>query len=491
MNANKTYNSSPSPVQRRLIVAILSLLLISMASRPIQAQNVDLSTVPSRDSVQLTIYNSEDLTLVRETRVVTFKKGLNPLQFSWANTQIDPSSVELSFLKQMDKLDLLDTTFPHDKPQMLYWNVQSEFDGEATIQITYFTSGITWSADYTAISAADESTVDLEGFVRLSNNSGEEYENAQVRLVVGTIKLVEKIAQLAQMPMNEVASLDKEELGDLRRKAARSSFFAHDAMGAMGGGMGGESPAEEPKQVIKEGLSEYFIYTVEGTETIPTGWSKRLHSFTAEQAPLKIEYRYRPREYGDQLVRMYLLTNDEKSKLGTTPLPDGAVRVFRDNGRDGLSYLAQQAIKYVPIGDKIELNLGVDPEVVFELVKRRASRSDLWMQLHDATKFRVVGDDDVRVEENSVVVGWADRAEYEQRIRNYTARPIDVEIRRTFEGHVTFASKLSPKLHDYQTVELKAQVAPGEKRKLDYEVIVQQGTNVKQNNVTLEEAKGS
>ena len=28
---------------------------------------------------------------------------------------------------------------------MLYWNVQSEFDGEATIQITYFTSGITWT----------------------------------------------------------------------------------------------------------------------------------------------------------------------------------------------------------------------------------------------------------------------------------------------------------------------------------------------------------
>ena len=44
--------------------------------------------------------------------------------------------------------DLLDTTFPHAKPQMLYWNVQSEMDGEATVEITYFTSGISWSADY-------------------------------------------------------------------------------------------------------------------------------------------------------------------------------------------------------------------------------------------------------------------------------------------------------------------------------------------------------
>src|SRR5512143_2398309 len=89
------------------------------------ARNIDLSTVPPRDSVQLTIYNAEDLTLVRETRHLTFKKGANPLQFSWANTLIDPTSVQIRFPKAADRLELLDTTFPHDKPQMLYWNSQS------------------------------------------------------------------------------------------------------------------------------------------------------------------------------------------------------------------------------------------------------------------------------------------------------------------------------------------------------------------------------
>ncbi len=110
--------------------------------------------MPDRDTVQLTIYNSEDLTLVRETRKVSFKQGVNPLQFSWANTLIDPTSVELRFLTDPDKLEVLDTTFPHDKPQMLYWNVQSEIDGEAIVEITYFTSGISWSADYVCIADA-------------------------------------------------------------------------------------------------------------------------------------------------------------------------------------------------------------------------------------------------------------------------------------------------------------------------------------------------
>ena len=108
-----------------LILGTLALGIVSLTVFAVRAENVDLSTVPARNTVQLTIYNSEDLTLVRETRKVTFKPGVNPLQFSWANTLIDPTSVELRFLTHGEKLTVLDTTFPHAKPQMLYWNVQS------------------------------------------------------------------------------------------------------------------------------------------------------------------------------------------------------------------------------------------------------------------------------------------------------------------------------------------------------------------------------
>src|SRR5258708_9959949 len=191
----------------KLPAIYLSAAMLLCAAAVAHARNVDLSTVPKRDTVELTIYNSEDLTLVRETRTVTFKKGIHPLQFSWANTLIDPTSVELKFLSTPEKLDVLDTTSPHDKPQMLYWNVQSEIDAEATAEITYSTSGITWSADYQCVADRDEKLMKFEGFVRVTNNSGEEYEDAHVRLVVGTLNLVEKIAQLARIPMQDVDKL--------------------------------------------------------------------------------------------------------------------------------------------------------------------------------------------------------------------------------------------------------------------------------------------
>ena len=456
-------------------LSVVSWLFISAIAL---GDNIDLSTVPSRDTVQLTIYNSEDLTLVRETRKVTFKKGVNPLQFSWAGTLIDPTSVQLKFVTQADKLDVLDTTFPHSRPQVLYWNVQSEIDGEAAIQISYFTSGITWSADYIAISDAGEANMSFEGFVRISNNSGEEYENAQVRLVVGTINLVEKIAQLANIAPPAVANMPLDQLHDLRLKAAEGVMAFGAAMPVP------DASATAPKEIVKEGLSEYFIFTIEGTETIPNGWSKRLRSLESKSVPFSIQYRYRPVEYGEQLVRMYLMTNDEKSKLGSSPLPDGVVRVFRDNGKDGLSFLAQQSVKYIPIGDKIELNLGPDPEVIFELVKLRAFRDNIWLNT-GAVELRRVGDGVVIRQDGGSVVGWDDHEVYAQRIRNYTAKPIDVEIRRALPGHVVFKSRLGPKLHDYQTVELEAKVAAGKKADLLFEVVRKQGTNAKQNNVTL------
>lgn len=447
------------------------------------AKNIDLSTVPDRGSVQLTIYNSEDLTLVRETRVVSFKRGSNPLQFSWANTLIDPTSVELRFVTQADKLEVLDTTFPHDKPQMLYWNVESEINGEATIEITYFTSGISWRADYVGIASADETKLKLENFVRVFNNSGEDYEDAQVRLVVGTINLVEKIAQLANVRMDQVGAMAKEERSGLRRNAAKAMMAAPASAEMMeADALGGRF---EAKQIIKEGLSEYFIYTIDGTETIPHGWSKRLRSFEAEDVPFKVQYRYRPREYGDQLVRMYILTNDEKSKLGTTPMPDGFVRIFRDNGRDGLSFLAQQPVKYIPIGDKIEINLGADPEVIFELVKLRAWRDNIWMQINGLNIFKQVGGG-VVIEQASNVVGWDDHALFTQRIRNYTSKAIDVEVRRSYGGHITFRSAIPEvKLFDFQTVEFRTMVNAGQRVDLLHEVVNSQGRNQKQNNVTL------
>src|SRR4051812_7800518 len=240
-----------------------SLLMATLLlSTPASFARINVVTLPERDTVQLTIYNSVDLTLVRETRHLTFRKGMNKLEFSWANTLIDPTSVEFKARTHADAVEIVDVSFPPRAPNTLEWRINSEFAGDVLVEIRYFTSGISWSADYVVDAARDEKLMDFSGAVRVNNNSGEDYENAQVRLVVGVIRLVEDIANLARagkpgMPTTLAATVASP------APAAVPMMKAYREMDRMD-----RAGAASPKEIVKEGVSEYFMYTVEGRDTI-------------------------------------------------------------------------------------------------------------------------------------------------------------------------------------------------------------------------------
>src|ERR1041385_6865912 len=259
-----TNDASPPMGKARTQSLVLAALVLFFCN-PAEAR-INVVTLPGRDSVQLTIYNSVDLTLVKETRLLTFRKGLNRLEFSWANTLIDPTSVEFHALTHAYAVDLLDVSFPPRVTNTLEWRINSEFAGEVEVEIRYFTSGISWTADYLAEANKGEKLMELAGHVRVTNNSGEDYENAQVRLVVGVIHLVEEIANLARQGRPDGTRLAPNRLESL--DAITISGFAMDRLVI--------NAETRQHEIIKEGLSEYFLYTVEGRDTIPTGWSKRL-----------------------------------------------------------------------------------------------------------------------------------------------------------------------------------------------------------------------
>jgi len=462
------------PSRINQFIVTLALLLAPLAA----ANQIDLSTVPARDTVQLTIYNSEDLTLVRETRRVVFKEGGNPLQFSWANTLIDPTSVRLRFLTHADELEVLDTTFPHDRPQELTWNVGSEHAGAATLEISYFTSGISWQAAYDVFVAPDEQTARVEGHVAVSNQSGEAYPDAQVRLVVGTINLVERVADLARQAGRRLDDYGARGRNELRMKAARGAVAVAESV-AM------DVAPSTPKQIVKQGLSEYFIFTIEGTETLPNNSQKRLPSFSADDAPLNVQYRYRPHQYGDHLARFLLMKNDAPSGMGVSPLPDGAVSIFRRDNSGGLSWLAAQSVSYIPIGEDLELNLGEDPDVGFERVTRRVFRTDLWLRLHGVNAEHRADAPGIRFHPRSTVIGWDEHTVYTRRVRNDTPRPIQIEVREPVRGDASFVSRLDAERHDNHTVQYGGTLGPGERFDADYETIVRHGRHAEQQRVEI------
>ena len=445
----------------------LAALLTACLAVPAAAKNVDLVTLPKRDTVQLTIYNSEDITLVKETRSVTLKKGVNELQFSWAKTLIDPSSVEFRPLEHADEIELAHTVFPGQKPQHLIWHVDSKFEGQVKVEVTYFTSGLTWSMDYVSVTDPDETVMDFDGYVRVYNRSGEEYEDAEVRLIVGTINLVEKIADLARRQGIPTPRPGTVPYSELRRKGARRAFgMAEKAAAAPG-------PPTEAKAIVKEGLSEYFMFSIEGAETIRNGWSKRMIAVDAEQVPFDILYRMRHYQYGFRPIRFYIWQNDAEHKLGDSPLPDGRVRVFRDNGKDGLSFMGEQLLRYVPIKAKIEVNLGPDDLVVYESRKMSTHRSNFSFHWSNRREY---------------VDGWHEEQKWIDTFRNYRTKPVTFEFRRQWNGHVDYQSEMKTTLFDYRTIEATFPVGARGKVAYPCTVVIHHGVHAKQNRIFLKKA---
>jgi hypothetical protein len=138
------------------------------------------------------------MTLVRESRDLTLKNGKNKLQFSWANTLIDPTSLEMLPKADADKIDISDLTYPPRVRNLGLWNIKSGVSGKVPVEITYLTSGLSWRAFYMGTLTEDEKTMRLQGYVRVTNNSGEDYENAQTRLIVGKVHILDQIAELAR-----------------------------------------------------------------------------------------------------------------------------------------------------------------------------------------------------------------------------------------------------------------------------------------------------
>jgi hypothetical protein len=286
----------------------------------------------------------------------------------------------------------------------------------------------------------------------MTNNSGEDYENAQMRLVVGMVRLVEDIVHLARG--NQPASTSTVELLAKDDRAKNSVFYAFN--GAIAGGV----EAAKEKQIVKENLSEYFIYTVEGRDTIPTGWSKRLPSFKAIDVPITSFYKYEREQWGDRVMRYYRFTNSVAGKLGNEPLPDGLVKAFRFITDDKLyAFVGSTAVKYIPVNEQVDLELGNDLEVRVKPTLMNWEKIDL------------------QFDNNGNVKGWTSRASWE--VEGQNSKEIDavVDVRFSLSGDWSLETQASYEKIDATKVKFILGLKAKEKRTFTYTVTTRHGTN--------------
>jgi hypothetical protein len=265
---------------------------------------IKLITLPVRQRVEIQLDNPS-ATLVEEERIVPLVKGVNQVDFSWANTQIDPNTIIFRVVPgkaandapAAEPLDVkvLSVSYPPGE-NALVWQVASSGSGSARVRISYLLGNLTKSFNYRAVAANDEKTLTLRQYMRLQNFANEEFDATQIWAGFG------------------------------------------------------------PKFLKPVGINETKEMLMEKFEEVPIN-----KTYTCDPT----EYGYLDRPKNKLRVPMhYVLTNNKENNLGRAPLQFGKVRIFQDDGRGTTAFLGEDWGKYTPLDDDMRLYIGTAQDVV-------------------------------------------------------------------------------------------------------------------------------
>jgi len=222
----------------------------------------------------------------------------------------------------------------------LRWLLEAPEAGEQEIELNYLTNGLTWTADYVVLLAADNATLDLNGWVTLNNTSGARYENAQVKLVAGDIERLPE------------PRMDKNIMPQMLRAAA--------------------APAVEQRN-----FSEYKLYEIARPVTVADNEQKQVQFVSGAHIAAQLIYIVTFSRYVDSTGPEHEPAQRHKvnqriefrSLAGSgldADLPAGRVRVYQRDTDDAALLIGEDQIDHTPKGEKVSLKLGSSFDLVAE-----------------------------------------------------------------------------------------------------------------------------
>ncbi|MBP7936860.1 MAG: hypothetical protein KA354_19640 [Phycisphaerae bacterium] len=155
--------------------APIVLMVLAVAVSPALAR-IKLITLPRRERVEIQL-DQPNVTLVEEERVVPLLKGVNQVDFSWADTAIDKDSIQFRSLADPEGIKVLSVSYPPNE-NALVWQVSAGQSGPARVRISYIIGQLNKSFEYRATAAHDEKSLLLSQYVKLQNLANEDFGEA-------------------------------------------------------------------------------------------------------------------------------------------------------------------------------------------------------------------------------------------------------------------------------------------------------------------------
>jgi hypothetical protein len=279
--------------------------------------------------------------------------------------------------------------------------LESDRGGTRPASLRYLTPGLGWSADYVALYDEAKATVDMQGWVTLTNETGTTFRNADTLLVAGN-------------PSNR---------NQYNQQAYRGRPMP---------------PPPPPGKFVpgtetasRERLGDFYLYPISGRTTIANNQTKQVSFLDVQGVPARKVYgrtvgwlagEGQPVPVASQIA----FKTSKDGGLGDA-LPAGTVRFYQRDKQGNPQFIGENGIGHTPMGSELTLSTGdaFDIYAQAEVESRQTITGDEWEK---SARWRVIKDAQV------VSQGEAERPKtfYRTTMRytltNAKPTPVDVEL---------------------------------------------------------------
>lgn len=296
-------------------------------------------------------------------------------------------------------------------------NLDSTRPGRRPVSLRYLSSGLGWKSDYVALYNEKDDSIDMQGWVTLTNNSGTTFHKADTLLVAGN----------------------------------------PNGSGGRGFGNRGMTRAGT-ESADRERLGDFYLYPISGRTTIANAQTKQVSFLDVQGVPARKVYSttigWQQNDRNPRNVASAISFSSSRNQGLGDALPAGTVRFYQRDSQGTPQFIGENQIGHTPMGSELTLTTGdaFDITVQAEVEKRERITERQW---RESERFRVYDADDNLVQRGTVE--RRERKDYYRTTMRYTLTnakdaPVNVDLTQNGLGRYWWA-------YDYRIV---SEDVPGE-----------------------------
>jgi hypothetical protein len=277
--------------------------------------------------------------------------------------------------------------------------LESDRSGTRPASLRYLTPGLGWSADYVALYDEGKATVDMQGWVTLTNQTGTTFRNADTLLVAGN-------------PSNR-----------------NQQSYRGRPMPPPPPPPGKFVPGTESAN--RERLGDFYLYPIAGRTTIANNQTKQVSFLDVQGVPARKVYGRtvgwlqsdgQPVAVASQIA----FKTSKDGGLGDA-LPAGTVRFYQRDKAGNPQFIGENGIGHTPMGSELTLSTG-DAFDIYAQAEVESRQTITGAEWEKSARWRIIKDGQV------VTQGEAERPKtfYRTTMRytltNAKPMPVDVEL---------------------------------------------------------------